>query len=207
MLQAKYQQGLEEAFAEGAKGVKRGCGEDEEKNKPDEKMEDEKETSVLNPAQVVAAFRPRIKREADELRQLENASAKEVVPVTQAPVAAANALAPCKAKEEEQESRRQPITAGRRLNKWEATSEAAEASMEADGEQKTEGGAPQKAQKTRKQHPPIEAQLEILMQERMQKQQEVERLSEISRVQRMAVVQTAVRKAANEIEKARTMPY
>ena len=157
VLQAKYQQGLEEAFAGGAKGVKRGCGENEEKNKPDEKMEDEKETSVLNPAQVVAAFRPRIKKEADELRQLENASAKEVVPVTQAPVAAANALAPCKAKEEEQESRRQPITAGRRRNKWEGTSEAAEASMEADGEQKTEGGAPQKAQKTRKQHPPIEA--------------------------------------------------
>ena len=59
----------------------------------------------------------------------------------------------------------------------------------------------------RKPYPPIEAQLEIPMQERMQKQQEVERLSEISRVQRMALVQSAVRKAASEIEKARAVPY
>ena len=209
MLQAKYQKELDEALEsqEGAKGVKRGYDEDEAKEKPDERMEGEKETKGLTPWQVVEANRPRIKKEADELRQLESDSAKEVVPVVRAALVAPNALVPTKAKEDEQEGKRQSDPAGRPRNKREGTSEAAAASTEAGGAQTTEGGAAQPAQKTRKQHPPLEAQLEILMQERMQKQQEVERLSEITRVQRMAVVQTAVRKAAREIEKARPVPY
>ena len=53
-------------------------------------------------------------------------------------------------------------------------------------------------------HPSVEAQLQMLMQERMQKQQELERFTELARVQKMAVV----RKVASEIQKkCRVAPY
>ena len=53
-------------------------------------------------------------------------------------------------------------------------------------------------------HPSVEAQLQMLMQERMQKQQELERFTELASVQKMAVV----RKVASEIQKkCRATPY
>ena len=211
-LHAQYQKELDQAFANqaGAKGVKRGYGDEEAKEKPDAEMQDQSETKVLTPLQVVEANKARIKREADGIRQLERISAKEVVLVKH--VLSPNALVLVKAKKDKQKGNNQGDATGS-AGMQDETRQGAKASASAENEScEAEGGGVQPAQKApraggRKPHPPIEVQLEMLMQERMQKQQEVERLSEISRVQRMAVVQTAVRKAASEIEKARAVPY
>ena len=186
-LQKQYQKDLDEAFRHqtGSQAVKRSLGEDKAKEGTDITMHKEEETKPLTPLQVVDINRQRIKREAEELQHLERLTAKEVVPVV--PLSAATLDVATKATNQKDNKQRwQRSDATENLAKYDDARSRPSISSSASAKSfdaVEEGGAQAKHDQKnarRKPHPPLEVQLEILMQERLQKQQEVERLTEIS---------------------------
>ena len=110
-------------------------------------------------------------------------------------------------KKEGKESKGEPEAGLGAAGKEEAGAKAAKQSestaIEVDSE--GEGKVKKEGQKTRRKvHPSIEVHLQMLAQERMQKQQEVERAIELDRLHKLAVV----RRFAVEIQnRCRASPY
>ena len=85
-LQRQYRGALEDALqASKQQPTKRRLGEDGAKEEKDTEMQKNEETEGLTPEQVVDFFRQRLKEGEEELRSLERASAKEIVPVEAKP--------------------------------------------------------------------------------------------------------------------------
>ena len=206
-LQKLYQRDLGNAVAtsEAPQAIKRRMGEDEPKEKPDATMENN-ETEGLTPEQVVSMYRPRLQVEEEGLRSLENVAAKEIVPVahqhrlhhqTKQSESTLAMLVRSKSPRNgaEEDEKGKPSPGSQSISSGAPNSE--------DEGQEEKGN--KKVRSTRwGGQPSLEAHLQILAQERMQKQQELERIVEIDRLQKMAVV----RRVAEQIQsKIRTSPY
>ena len=176
--------------------IKRRMGEDEPKSKPDATMED-KETEGLTPEQVVAKYRPKLKLGEESLRSLELTAAKEVIPVVSKQAEAATALAvqPESPRETKEGKKGRQASAPSSISSWTPNSE---------GEKKEEKNKKKVRGARWGSQPSLEVHLQILAQERMQKQQELERIVEIDRLRKLGVV----RRVADEIQsRVRTAPY
>ena len=209
-LQKQYQQDLDSAARQqpSTEPIKRRLGEDKPKEEKDVDMEKEAPTAGLTPGQVVQRYRQRLKQKAEELHALERDGAKELIPVVQNQVGKSFAAGSAEGKEKEgKESKEEPGAGLGAAGKEEAGDKAAKQSestaIEVDSE--GEGKVKKEGQKTRRKvHPSIEVHLQMLAQERMQKQQEVERAIELDRLHKLAVV----RRVAVEIQnRCRASPY
>ena len=198
-LQRSYQKDLDTAVSKSAppQAIKRRLGEDEAKQRPDATMEEE-ETEGLTPEQVVASYKPLLKSEAEELRSLEIAAAKELILVGAKQSESTTALAT------RMENRSEAVKDVEE-KKVPSSSPSIPSSSPSSGDEGREREITKKVRSMRwGGQPSVEAQLQMLAQERMQKQQEVERIIEMDKLQRMAVV----RRVAGEMQsRLRPVPY
>lgn len=214
-VQKQYQEALDLALDEtSTQPAKRRLGEDEPKSVADIAMHEEKDTSALTPVQVVDFFRQRIREATATLQDLKRASAKELVPVGQGRLESngtsaneARRIGKGEGRRNDGEKTEQIVGDNGSASSFSSSSASSASSDvpiiidEKQKEQEEEGGGGGVRWKG---HPTVEAQIQMLLQDRMQKQQEVERLKELALVQKMAVV----RKAASEIQnRCRAAPY
>ena len=186
-LQREYNEAVEGALQRRPKQSKRALGEDEPRPE-DETMEEEIES--LDPATVAELYRGRLKAQQDRVSRLEGLARKEVIPVAVGSTVRSNEAQSSKGGEEEQVQR--PTRA--RISRWQSEEEprsAKETTEEAIPEKVLE----QEIEKARRQ---VQVNMEIMLQERMQLQQEQE-LEEVSKL-------SVVRRQAAEIEARRTGP-
>ena len=214
-LHRSYEEALELAFQQRSKAPKRGW--DREPKEHDEVME-ESEVPALDPEQTVQFYRRKVVESEKELTRLERGAKKEVVLVLQRP----------KSEGGEKAGRWGPgVASGSRdkgheegemqvqhmqLEKGTSQSRRDEAGLQlARGEKaKMEVDVPKQQKEERREDTALEREvqegryqmetnMEIMLQERMQEQQE----QELAMVAKLAVV----RKQAEEIEKRRARPY
>ena len=213
-VQKQYQEALDLALDEtSTQPAKRRLGEDEPKSVADIAMHGEKDTSARTPVQVVDFSRQQIREATATLQDLERASAKELVPVGQGRLESngtsaneARRIGKGEGRRNDGEKTEQIVGDNGSASSFSSSSASSASSDvpiiidEKQKEQEEEGGGGVRW----KGHPTVEAQIQMLLQDRMQKQQEVERLKELALVQKMAVV----RKAASEIQnRCRAAPY
>ena len=219
-LQAQHKEALDRAFESRPRAAKRAWGDDEPKAS-DVNMEEE-QVATLDPVQTVQFYRERIREEKTRLERVEQAAKKEKIPVQmQGPLqegissssssssrrGTGKGLGATKQIEGIKEAGRSHAKegAGQNAATTSPSSSSSISSMSQSSPIEVDEERVKDAKKPcREPQPSIDAQLQILMQERMQKQQELERLTEISRMQKMAVV----RKVAREFNcKHRAVPY
>ena len=150
----------------------------------------EEEVEALDPGTVAELYRGRLKVQQERVSRLEGLARKEVIPVAVGSTVRSNEAQSSEGGEEEQIQR--PTRA--RISRWQSEEEprsAKETAEEAIPEKVLE----QEIEKARRQ---VQVNMEIMLQERMQLQQEQE-LEEVSKL-------SVVRRQAAEIEARRTGP-
>ena len=197
MLQKEYNEALDSSLRNRPKQAKRALGEDEPRPE-DEKMKEEA-VETLDPAGVADLYRDRLKEQQERASRLERLARKELVPGRRCDTGAPKEVQGGEEKEDEKQQKPTRV----RISRWQSEEEFQAAKEKSDQldekerNQKESGGISEGVLEdgiAKAQHH-VQVNMEIMVQERMQLQQE----QELEEVAKLAVV----RRQAAEIEERR----